>query len=177
MVSVSLLLILVLTPSTAQSTRAQAACSSARLDQVDTRFKKRKASNEALRDAEQALGTLLRSCPGIPRRDELQAQLKLVQEESALLHFQIAQYYLSGLADGKGFKQGALSRLKRIYDGYPNFSRRDEALYMLGHLNAQLGDDEEAAKVFRSLIAEFPESKYSKLAQEWLKEKPGDFLS
>ncbi|HEY0724081.1 MAG TPA: tetratricopeptide repeat protein [Pyrinomonadaceae bacterium] len=164
-------LILVLILSIAQSPRAnaeQAPCAAAHSDHVETLFNRRKASNKALREAEQALALLLQSCPSNPRRDKFQTQLKLVQEESAQFHLQMAQFYLSGRVDGRGLMQGALSRLKRIYDEYPNFSRRDEALYMLADVSAQIGNEEEAARYFRSLITEFPESKYAKLARQRL---------
>lgn len=166
-------LILVLILSIAESPRAnvvdeQATCTAAHSDHVETLFNRRKASNKALREAERALALLLQSCPTIPRRDKLQTQLKLVQEESAQFHLQMAQFYLSGRVDGRGLMQGALFRLKRIYDEYPNFSRRDEALYMLADVSAQVGNEEEATRYFRSVITEFPESKYAKLARQRL---------
>jgi DNA uptake lipoprotein len=147
-------------------------CTTANERRVERIFKRRsegRMRSHSLAEAEEVLRTLIQSCPKSSRRTEFQKKLETVEEESAEFHLGVANFYLH--ADGRGLVQGALSRLKRIYDGYPHYSRRDLVLYMLGDLNQSVGDTEAAEKYYRSLTTEFPDSKYAERAKQWLKER------
>lgn len=45
-------------------------------------------------------------------------------------------------------------------ENYPESSKRDDALLMLGHCYRRMGDTEKAKHIYRKLISQFPDSEY-----------------
>jgi outer membrane protein assembly factor BamD (BamD/ComL family) len=78
----------------------------------------------------------------------------------------IAQFYFNR---GHGMK-GAESRLRKILQGYPRFSRMDEVLLLLGKAYLMDEQPEAAANHFWKLVCKYPGSKYSDEAFEQLNE-------
>jgi outer membrane protein assembly factor BamD (BamD/ComL family) len=105
--------------------------------------------------AEQQLKKILQLYPKTLLRDRVEENLFQVGEILGLRSLQIAQFYLG---HGHGMK-GAQSRLKKIIQEYPNFSRMDEVLLLLG--KAYLADEqpEAAANYFWKLVCQYPTSK------------------
>lgn len=149
-------------------TPLNAGCDPRVISQAESSFRHRKDSLKALEEAERDLNTLLRSCPLTAGNTGVEKRLRLVQEEAAQANVYIALYYLR--ADGSGLLQGALSRLKRVDERYPRFSKRDYVLYLLADLSEKNGSQDEAVNYCRRLMAEYPRSIYARRARKRLLE-------
>jgi TolA-binding protein len=116
----------------------------------------------AAQRAEQQLKKILELYPNTSLRNQIEDDLSQVQEILGLQDLQFANFYLNR---GHGMK-GAESRLQKIIKEYPNFSRMDEVLLLLG--KAYLIDEraEDAANYFWKLVCRFPTSKYTNKAFE-----------
>jgi tetratricopeptide (TPR) repeat protein len=96
----------------------------------------------------------------------------IVQYEKSLAHFGIesslGNVILNGLGTAyqqKGDYTRAVSYYKQMADGTSRVLK-DAALFNLGRLYGQLGQDEESRKAYEHLGAEFPRSMYAKLVKE-----------
>jgi outer membrane protein assembly factor BamD (BamD/ComL family) len=78
----------------------------------------------------------------------------------------VARYYF----ERRKAYEGARDRLQEIIDAYPEFSRMDEVLYLMGQIHTKLGKPEEAARYYKKLLEEYPESERAKKARARLKE-------
>jgi outer membrane protein assembly factor BamD (BamD/ComL family) len=65
---------------------------------------------------------------------------------------------------------GARDRLMEIIDTYPDFSRMDEVLFLLGEIHLKLSKDDKAELYYSKLLKDYPSSEYTKKAQERLDE-------
>ena len=81
----------------------------------------------------------------------VKARLRQVQEVLGQSNFKIAKFYYS-----KNANRAAESRFQEITDYYPNFSRGDEALWMLGQTLERLKKPQEAAPFYARIITEHP---------------------
>src|SRR5438876_11438062 len=90
------------------------------------------------RKAEQRLKSLLQQYPQTKLRPQVQDRLNEVQENLAMQHYQVGDFYLTARykVHGGGLK-GAQSRFKDIVEKYPCFSYMDEVLYKLGYTYQQ----------------------------------------
>jgi outer membrane protein assembly factor BamD (BamD/ComL family) len=61
--------------------------------------------------------------------------------------------------------EGARDRLQEIIDTYPEFSRMDEVLFLMGELHLKLGKSERAAEYYSKLLKAYPESEFAKKAR------------
>jgi tetratricopeptide (TPR) repeat protein len=61
--------------------------------------------------------------------------------------------------------EGARDRLQEIIDTYPEFSRMDEVLFLMGELHLKLGKSEKAAEYYSKLLKAYPESEFAKKAR------------
>jgi tetratricopeptide (TPR) repeat protein len=61
--------------------------------------------------------------------------------------------------------EGARDRLQEIIDTYPEFSRLDEVLFLMGELHLKLGKNEKAAEYYSKLLKAYPESEFAKKAR------------
>ncbi|MEK6286565.1 MAG: outer membrane protein assembly factor BamD [Acidobacteriota bacterium] len=66
--------------------------------------------------------------------------------------------------------EGARDRLQEIIDTYPDFSRMDEVVFLMGELYLKLGKTEKAADYYGKLLKVYPESEFAKKAQARLDE-------
>jgi TolA-binding protein len=101
-----------------------------------------------------------------PARGKLTPTRDAEQETAANHNLQVARYYF---LKRKAY-QGARDRLREIMDTYPEFSRLDEVLFLLGESDFKLGKKDEAAKALSRLVKEFPDSEFYKKGKERLTE-------
>jgi hypothetical protein len=60
--------------------------------------------------------------------------------------------------------KGAQSRYREVIEKYPNFSRRDRALYLLANTYVLEEEPDEAAKYFSEIVRNFPNSEFAEKA-------------
>jgi outer membrane protein assembly factor BamD (BamD/ComL family) len=60
--------------------------------------------------------------------------------------------------------EGARDRLQEIIDTYPDFSRMDEVVFLMGEVHLKLGKAEKAAEYYSKLLKAYPESEFAKKA-------------
>jgi len=93
----------------------------------------------------------------------VKARLRQVQEVLGQSNFKIAKFYYL-----KNANRAAESRFQEITDYYPNFSRGDEALWMLGQTLERLKKPQEAVPFYARIITEHPLSSLTEDAKERL---------
>ena len=77
--------------------------------------------------AEEEFREVLLQFPNSPFREEAEQRLREVQEVIAESDFRVSRHYFI-----KGNPRATISRLKELTDNYPNYSRGDRALWMMG---------------------------------------------
>ena len=99
------------------------------------------------------------SKPMAPPRDS-------AMEVSAKHNLDVARWYL---IKRKAY-DGARDRLQEIIDTYPEFSRIDEVIFLMGEAQLKLKKDDKAVEYFSKLLKEYPESEFAKKARARLDE-------
>jgi outer membrane protein assembly factor BamD len=121
------------------------------------------------RKAEQLLKALLQQYPNTALRPDAQIRLGEVQENLGMHTFQVGNFYMDRYERGVAPNpKGAQSRYREVVEKYPNFSRRDRALYLLANTYVLEEEPDEAAKYFQEILRNFPNSEYAEKAQEQL---------
>ncbi|HYO98677.1 MAG TPA: outer membrane protein assembly factor BamD [Pyrinomonadaceae bacterium] len=121
------------------------------------------------RKAEQLLKALLQQYPNTALRPDAQIRLSEVQENLGMHTFQVGNFYMDRYERGVAPNpKGAQSRYREVVEKYPNFSRRDRALYLLANTYVLEEEPDEAAKYFQELVRNFPNSEYAEKAAEQL---------
>ncbi|HZG51847.1 MAG TPA: outer membrane protein assembly factor BamD [Pyrinomonadaceae bacterium] len=121
------------------------------------------------RKAEQLLKALLQQYPDTALRPDAQVRLSEVQENLGMHTFQVGNFYMDRYERGVSSNpKGAQSRYREVVEKYPNFSRRDRALYLLAVTYVLEEEPDEAAKYFQEIVRNFPNSEYAEKAQEQL---------
>jgi outer membrane protein assembly factor BamD (BamD/ComL family) len=87
-------------------------------------------------------------------------------EVAARHNLDVARWYL---VKRKAY-EGARDRLQEIIDTYPEFSRIDEVVFLMGEAQLKLKKDEKAVEYYNKLLKEYPESEFAKKARERLDE-------
>jgi outer membrane protein assembly factor BamD len=121
-------------------------------------------TTHALR-AEDEFRQLLLQFPDSPFKEEAQQRLREVQEVLGEHEFGVGeQYYI------KGNPRAAIPRLKEVVDNYPNYSKADEALYMVAQMYEKGGKEFRpyAAAYYSRIISDYPLSKHADEAREKL---------
>jgi outer membrane protein assembly factor BamD (BamD/ComL family) len=104
-----------------------------------------------------------------PARGRIEPLRDEALEAQARHNLDVARYYLT---KRKAY-EGARSRLQEILDIYPEFSRADEVLFLMGEAYLKLDKKDEAAEYFGKMIEKFPASEFIKKAQSRLDELKG----
>ena len=136
-------------------------CTQQAFDEAETSYRMRWRGSELKIRAERQLKALVQNCTATPERDQAQEQLQIVQEELAESNLQIAKFYLDKSRVSNSRRTAARARLKTVIENYAKYSKRDEVLLILGQLNLDAGDLEEATVYYRRLINDFPYSQYA----------------
>ena len=66
--------------------------------------------------------------------------------------------------------EGARDRLQEIIDSYPDFSRMDEVVFLMGEVFLKLGKNEVAVDYYKKLLKDYPSSEFSKKTRARLDE-------
>jgi outer membrane protein assembly factor BamD len=121
------------------------------------------------RKAEQRLKALLQQFPQTALRPEVEVRLRETQELLGMHSFTIGNFYydryLRGVAPNP---KGAQSRYREVVEKFPNFSRLDKALYLLGVTYVQEEEPDEAVKYFQRILRDYPSSEFAEEAREQL---------
>jgi outer membrane protein assembly factor BamD (BamD/ComL family) len=97
--------------------------------------------------------------PMAPPRDS-------AMEVTAKHNLEVARWYL---VKRKAY-EGARDRLQEIIDTYPEFSRIDEVIFLMGEAHLKLKKDDKAIEYYNKLLKEYSESEFAKKARERLDE-------
>ena len=120
------------------------------------------------RKAEQRLKALLQQFPKTSLRPVVEERLREVQENLAMHDYNIGEFYLGHVTQGKGGLKGAQSRFKEVVQKYPCFSLNDGALFKLATTYQLEEEPDEAAKYYQQLVQNYPESEFNEKAREQL---------
>lgn len=104
-----------------------------------------------------------------PARGKVEPERDPVLELDAKHNLEVAKYYLN---KRKAYA-GARDRLQEIIETYPDFSRMDEVVYLMGEIHLKLGKQEVAADYFKKLLKVYPNSELAKKAREQLEKLKG----
>lgn len=107
------------------------------------------------REAREAFEEVLRLYPTSPYADTARERIAELDNHLAEHELTVGRFYLRF-----GLPRSAVSRLEYLLENYPEFPRRDEALYHLGLARQRMRQPDEAREVFDQLRAEFPNSSY-----------------
>ena len=66
--------------------------------------------------------------------------------------------------------EGARDRLQEIIDTYPDFSRMDEVVFLMGEVYLKLAKSEKASEYYNKLLKIYPDSEFAKKARARLEE-------
>ena len=99
------------------------------------------------------------SKPMAPPRDS-------AMEVAAKHNLDVARWYL---IKRKAY-DGARDRLQEIMDTYPEFSRIDEVVFLMGEAQLKLKKDDKAVEYYNKLLKEYPESEFARKARARLDE-------
>jgi outer membrane protein assembly factor BamD len=115
--------------------------------------------------AERQLLKLLDDYPNTDLKERAESQLWEIREILGLHELKVARYYFNRRQAYKA----ATARTKEILDKYPDFSRRDEALFIMGRALYEMEDTEEAIRRFTEICRLYPESEYFEDSVKYLK--------
>jgi tetratricopeptide (TPR) repeat protein len=101
-----------------------------------------------------------------PARGRIEPPRDETMEVTAKHNLDIARWYLT---KRKAY-EGARDRLQEIIDTYPDFSRIDEVVFLMGEANLKLGKGEKAAEFYDKLLKSYPDSEFVKKARARLDE-------
>ncbi|HEX8184068.1 MAG TPA: outer membrane protein assembly factor BamD [Blastocatellia bacterium] len=101
-----------------------------------------------------------------PARGRIEPPRDDTMEITAKHNLEIARWYLT---KRKAY-DGARDRLQEIIDTYPDFSRMDEVVFLMGELHVKLGKNDEAADFYNKLLKSYPSSEFVKKARSRLDE-------
>jgi outer membrane protein assembly factor BamD (BamD/ComL family) len=101
-----------------------------------------------------------------PARGRIEPPRDEAAEVAAKHNLDIARWYLT---KRKAY-DGARDRLQEIIDTYPDFSRMDEVIFLLGEAHLKLAKNEKAGEYYNKLLKTYPSSEFTKKARARLDE-------
>lgn len=117
---------------------------------------------------EQALLEFKRLITDYPLSDEAKEareKVKVCEEYLAEHILSIGKLYFKRKA-----YRATISRLKEILSNYPTYSGLDEVFFFLGESYYKMEQTEESIPYYTKLLSDYPQSKFTKKAQERMKE-------
>jgi outer membrane protein assembly factor BamD (BamD/ComL family) len=96
-----------------------------------------------------------------PARGRIEPTRDETMEVAAKHNLEIARWYLT---KRKAY-EGARDRLQEIIDTYPDFSRMDEVLFLMGEAHLKLSKGEKAGEFYNKLLKDYPDSEFAKKAR------------
>lgn len=153
------------------SPSAEITCTPELFDQAEEEFGSRN-SRDRIRAAK-THQKILDACQDSPLLPEVSRRLSILLEELAEESFYIANYYFEKYRNGSvgriGLK-GSHSRYRSIFEKYPNYSKIDEVIYLIGETYLLQENFEDAAKYFQIAVDKFPGSEIANWANVKLAE-------
>src|SRR5262245_29836865 len=116
------------------------------------------------KQAEHQLKAAEQACRNSPSLEQVQGDLKTVQQVLGLHELDIARFYME---NRQAFKAGE-GRLREIVNNYPFFSYTDESLYRLGVVLVEQEQPEEASEYFTRLVRDYSKSEFAGKGKEYL---------
>ncbi len=116
------------------------------------------------KQAEHQLKAAEQACRNSPSLEQVQGDLKTVQQVLGLHELDIARFYMD---NRQAFKAGE-GRLREIVTNYPFFSYTDESLYRLGVVLVEQEQPEEASEYFTRLVRDYSKSEFAGKGKEYL---------
>jgi outer membrane protein assembly factor BamD (BamD/ComL family) len=107
-------------------------------------------------------GSTLAQGPGKPIEEPRDA----AKEVAAKHNLDVARWNLS---KRKAY-EGARDRLQEIIDSYPDFSRMDEVVFLMGEVFLKLGKTEQAVDYYNKLLKDYAASEFAKKTRARLEE-------
>ncbi len=104
--------------------------------------------------------------------EKAREKVKICRKRLAEKELYVAKFYYK-----KKRYQGAKARLEAVVKLYPEVDILDEAFFYLGKSHLKLGETNAARGVFRDLVQNYPDSKFSDEAKKKLQELPEEELT
>lgn len=104
-----------------------------------------------------------------PVRGRIDTPLDPEKETISKHNLDVARWYL---IRRKAYA-GAVDRLKEIIETYPEFSRMDEVVYLMGEAHLKLGKTEIATDYYNKLVKDYVNSEFLEKARVRLSELKG----
>jgi len=128
-------------------------------DQIEDAERGQDAARRALEEFEK----LNRVYPRNPYRESLVYYMDKARDIVAENIFVVGNFYFQ-----RGVYASAISRYVEVLDRFPDFKKKEEALYRLSVSHARMGDAESARKYLDLLLSEYPDSKFAEEAKKEL---------
>ena len=108
---------------------------------------------------------MLMQYPNSRHTEPTRQMLREVQEVLADAEFRVGAFYAN-----KGSYRAGANRLQAVTEHYPLFSRSDEALWILGDVYEQMGEQyvDQSYQAYSKLVRDYPLSPYVDMAREKL---------
>jgi len=113
-----------------------------------------------------AIAALLQASPAQGPGKPIEPARDAAKEVSAKHNLEVARWYLT---KRKAY-EGARDRLQEIIDTYPDFSRMDEVMFLMGEAHFKLEKRDKAIEYYNGMLKAYPESEFAKKARERLVE-------
>lgn len=143
-------------------------CNSELFNETEYYFRQRKFRQTEVQVLKH-IKKILDVCPNADLMSNLKEQLKILEEEMAETSFIVGDYYLKKFREGNGGLKGAENRFLRIIEKYPNYSKMDDVLFLLGETYLLEKEFDKAKEYFQKVIEQFPESEFATQAKEKIK--------
>ncbi|PLX86482.1 MAG: outer membrane protein assembly factor BamD [Desulfuromonas sp.] len=114
----------------------------------------------ATRNALTTFQSFARLYPDDPRIEEVAPLIQDCKGRLASHELYVGRFYLR-----TGEVHAAIGRLNALLTDYPSFEERAETYYTLWRAYVEMGDPNRAATPLRTLLKEFPDSKWAKKAR------------
>jgi outer membrane protein assembly factor BamD (BamD/ComL family) len=101
-----------------------------------------------------------------PAKGRVESMRDEALEIQAKHNLDVARWYFTKRKAYEGTKD----RLQEIIDTYPEFSRMDEVLFLMGEVHLKLGKKDAAHDYFAKLLKDYSGSEFAKRAQSRLDE-------
>ena len=116
-------------------------------------------------------GLVVASLPGFPGLAQgpgkpMEAPRDPEKEIAAKHNLDVARW---NLTKRKAY-DGARDRLQEIIDTYPDFSRMDEVVFLMGEVFLKLGKNDKAVDYYNKLLKDYADSEFAKKTRERLDE-------
>lgn len=119
------------------------------------------------KQAERALATFIKTYPDNENTPKAKEQYHEVRRRLANHEIDVAEFYFK-----KKAYSGVIKRLEGVIADYPDIEDVESAHILLAHSYLQQKDPVSAKRVLNQLVTNYPDSKWSKDATQWINAHP-----